>query len=184
MASFTVIADANVLYPNTVRDLIIRIGQARLVRVRWTDQILDEMFRNLAKNRQDIDPVHLERLRALMNDAIPDVLVTGFEPLIEVLDLPDPDDRHVLAAAIKVGAQMIVTDNLRDFPADRLAQWDIEARSADHFAHAMVDLDPKRVFGIVQQMADSRTRPPMDVDDVLAALERGGLVEAVAALRS
>jgi predicted nucleic acid-binding protein len=184
VASFTVVLDANVLYPNTVRDLLIRIGQARLVRIRWTDQILHEVFRNLAENRPDIDPAKSERLRVLMNDAIPDVLVTGYEPLIEVLDLPDPDDRHVLAAAIKVGAQMIVTDNLRDFPADRLAKWDIEARSADHFAHAMVDLNPKRVFGIVQQMADARTRPPMDVDDVLAALERGGLVETVAALRS
>ena len=79
---------------------------------------------------------------------------------------------------------MIVTDNLRDFPDTRLARWDMEARSADHFMHAMVDLAPKQVFGIVQRMADARTRPPMDVDQMLAALNGTGLVETVAALRS
>jgi len=184
VATFTVVYDANVLWPNTVRDLLIRVAQARLVRARWTDQILDETFRTLLAKRPDLDPDRLARTRTLMNEAIPDVLVTGYQPLIEVLELPDPDDRHVLAAAIKVGAQLIVTNDKEDFPADRLAPWDIEACSADHFAHAMVDLDPKRVFAIVQQMADSRTRPPMSVDDVLATLERSGLVETVAALRS
>jgi hypothetical protein len=72
------------------------------------------------------------------------VLVTGYQQLIEVLDLPDPDDRHVLAAANKVGAQLIITNDMGDFPADRLAPWDIETCSADHFTHAMVDLDPER----------------------------------------
>jgi predicted nucleic acid-binding protein len=184
VASYTVIYDANVLYPSLLRDLLIRVAQARLVRARWTDQILDEIFRKLIVNRPDLAPKALARTRTLMNEAIPDVLVTGYEPLIEVLDLPDPDDRHVLAAAIKVGAQMIVTDNLRDFPDDRLDPWDIEARSADQFLHAMVDLAPKQVFGIVQRMADARTRPRMDVDQVLAALNGTGLVETVAALRS
>lgn len=119
MASYTVIYDANVLYPSVLRDLLIRVAQARLVRARWTDRILDETFRNLVANRPDLDPRALARTRTLMNEAIPDVLVTGYEPLIGILDLPDPDDRHVLAAAIKVGAQMIVTDNLRAFrPTD------------------------------------------------------------------
>jgi hypothetical protein len=184
VASYTVIYDANVLYPSVLRDLLIRVAQARLVRARWTDRILDEVFDNLTKNLPDLDQEKLARTRTLMNDALPDVLVTGYEPLIEVLDLPDADDRHVLAAAIKVGAQMIVTNNLRDFPADRLAPWDIEARSADEFLHGMVDLAPKQVFGIVQRMADVRTRPPMDMDQMLAALSHNGLVETVAALRA
>lgn len=79
---------------------------------------------------------------------------------------------------------MIVTNNLKDFPDDRLSPWNVEARSADHFLHAMVDLAPKQVFGIVQRMADTRARPPMDVDQMLDALNRNGLVETVAALRS
>lgn len=184
MASFTVIYDANVLWGNIPRDLLIRVAQAGLVRARWTHQILDETFRTIMEKRPNLDPERLARTRALMNEAIRDVLVTGYEPLIEVLDLPDPDDRHVLAAAIKCGAQMIVTTNDRDFPADRLAPWGIEARSPDHFLHAMIDLNSKVVFGEVQRIADSKKKPPMTVDDILDALNKIGLVETVAALRS
>jgi predicted nucleic acid-binding protein len=182
VASFTVIYDANVLYPSLLRDLLIRVAQTGLVRARWTDEILDEVFRNLVEDRPDLDPERLARTRVLMNEAIRDVLVTGYEPLIDVLDLPDVDDRHVLAAAIKVGAQMIVTNNVKDFPDEKLAPWDIEARSADEFLNAMVDLNSKVVFGEVQRIADSKKLPPMDVDEVLAALSRNGLVETVATL--
>ena len=140
--AFAVVYDANVLYHSYQRSLLIEVAQAGLVRARWTEQILDEVFRNLKKNRPDLSPARLDRTRELMNGAIRDVLVTGYEPLIGALDLPDPGDRHVRAAAIKVGAQTIVTNNLKDFPADRLAAWDIEASSADDFLHAMVDLNP------------------------------------------
>jgi len=140
--AFAVVYDANVLYHSYQRSLLIEVAQAGLVRARWTEQILDEVLRNLKKNRPDLSPARLDRTRELMNGAIRDVLVTGYEPLIGALDLPDPGDRHVRAAAIKVGAQTIVTNNLKDFPADRLAAWDIEASSADDFLHAMVDLNP------------------------------------------
>jgi hypothetical protein len=90
---------------------------------------LDEVFRNLAANRADLDPTKLERTRTLMNRATRDCLVTGYESLIGSLTLPDPDDRHVLAAAIKARAQVIVTRNLADFPADVLNAWDMEAKS-------------------------------------------------------
>ena len=184
MATFTVVYDANVLYPNLLRDLLIRVAQAGLVRARWTDEILDEVFRSLSKSRPDLDPERLARTRTLMNEAIRDALVTGYEPLVDVLDLPDPDDRHVLAAAIKVGAQIVVTNDLGDFPTEALAPWDIEARSADEFLLAMVDLNPKVVFGEVQRIADSKRRPPMSVNEVLTALSNQGLVETVTALRS
>lgn len=182
--AFVVVYDANVLYPSYQRSLLIEVARAGLVRARWTEQILDEVFRNLRKNRPDLNPASLDRTRELMNGAIRDVLVTGYEPLIDVLELPDPDDRHVLAAAIKVGAQTIVTNNLKDFPADRLSAWDVEASSADDFLHAMVDLDPKVVFSLVQRIADSLHKPPMDVDQLLTALGNEGLVATVAALRS
>lgn len=113
-----VVYDANVLYPSTLRDVLIRVGVARLVHPKWTDRILDEVFRNLRANRPDLDPERLDRTRRLMNDAIRDVTVTGYEHLISRLDLPDLNDRHVLAAAIHAEAQVIVTRNLRDFPAD------------------------------------------------------------------
>jgi hypothetical protein len=117
-------------------------------------------------------------------DAIRDVLVTGYEPLIEALDLPDPDDRHVLAAAVKVGAQTIVTNNLEDFPAGRLAAWDIEASSADDFLHAMVDLSPKVVFSLGRRSPIAAGDPPMGVDQLLTVINNEGLLETVAAPRS
>jgi hypothetical protein len=116
-----------------------------------------------------------------MNQAVRNCLVSGYEPLIEGLKLPDPDDRHVLAAAIK---QVIVTRNLKDFPVTDLEPWDIEAKSPDAFILDQVGIKGRVVAGCVRQIADSRTNPPESVEDVLSQLERDGLVESVAALRS
>jgi predicted nucleic acid-binding protein len=182
--AFVVLYDANVLYPSTLRDLLIRIAQAGLVQAKWTDQILDEVFGNLAANRPDLDPQKLARTRELMNKAVRDCLVTGYEPLIDALALPDPDDRHVLAAAIKARAQVIVTSNLKDFPPATLEPWDMEAKSPDEFILDQIDLSRETVYGAVQRIADSMTTPPASLADVLAMLERDGLVESTAALRS
>jgi predicted nucleic acid-binding protein len=182
--AFIVVYDANVLYPNTLRDLLIRIGQAGLVQARWTNEILDEMLQALGRNRPDISPDKLERLRHLMNGAVRDCLVSGYEPLIEGLKLPDPSDRHVLAAAIKSSAQMIVTSNLKHFPATVLELWDVEARAPDDFVLDQLGIDGRTVAACVQQIADSRTRPPQNIEDVLSQLERDGLVESIAALRA
>jgi predicted nucleic acid-binding protein len=181
---FIVVYDANVLYPNTLRDLLIRIAQAGLVQAKWTSQILDEMLAALGRNRPEIPPGKLDRLRWLMNEAVRDCLVSGYEPLIDGLKLPDPDDRHVLAAAIKARAQVIVTRNLKDFPADALRQWDLEARSPDDFILDQIGIDGRTVAACIYQIAGSRTRPPQDIEDVLSQLERDGLVEAIAALRA
>ncbi|WHT18091.1 PIN domain-containing protein [Crossiella sp. CA-258035] len=122
------------LYPSTLRDLLIRIARAGLVQAKWTNRILDEVFDNLREHRPDLDPDALTRTRRLMVCAVRDCLVTNYEPLEAALELPDPDDRHVLAAAIKARAQVIVTNNLRDFPSGHDGRWDIEAKSADDFA--------------------------------------------------
>jgi predicted nucleic acid-binding protein len=180
---FIVVYDANVLYPNHLRDLLIRVAHAGLVQAKWTERILDETFRNLKKNRPDLDPDKLDRTRELMNAAIPDVLVTGYEPLIDVVDLPDADDRHVLAAAIKANAQVIVTENLKHFPQDNLEPWNIEAQTADDFVQDLIDLSRQTVYAQVQRMADAQKNPPGTVDDMLSALEHCGLVGSVADLR-
>ncbi|MFC7866307.1 PIN domain-containing protein [Streptomyces murinus] len=139
--AFVVIYDACVLYPNTLRDLLIRVSQRGFVRARWTELILDEVDRSIERD-YNIAPEALARRRSLMNQAVPDCLVTGFEPLIEGLKLPDTDDRHVLAAAIRAGAQVIVTNNRKDFPPDYLADWDIERKSADEFMMDLIGLEP------------------------------------------
>jgi len=182
--AFVVIYDANVLYPSTLRDLLIRIAQAGLVQAKWSDQILDEVFDNLTTNRPDLSTEALKRTRELMLAAVRDCLVRGYEPLIDALSLPDPDDRHVLAAAIRARAQLIVTANLDDFPASALRRWDIEPKHPDQFVLDQIDLNPQAIYGAVQRIADSWRKPPGTVSDVLGRLERAGLVESVAALRN
>lgn len=181
--AFIVVYDANVLYPNVTRDLLIRIAQAGLVQAKWTDEILDETFAALNGKMPDIGAAKWQRLRRLMQSAIRDGLVVGYEPLIDVVTgLPDPDDRHVVAAAIKCKAQVIVTDNVRDFPDSALATWNVEAKQPDAFVMDQIDLDVRAVYSAVQQIADTWKNPPGTIGDVLIAMERAGLVESVAAL--
>ena len=128
MSTFTALYDACVLYSAALRDLLMRLALTDLFRARWTDEIHDEWIRNVLANRPDLKREQLERTRTLMNAHVRDCLVNGYEDLIEGLDLPDPDDRHVLAAAIRTRASVIVTFNLDDFPADYLAKYGVEAQ--------------------------------------------------------
>ena len=109
--------------------------------------------------------------------------MAGYEHLIDVLELPDVDDRHVLAAAIRCGAQVIVTNNVTDFPADQLDEYGIEAQTADEFLVRLVDLRPALVAATLQCQADSLRDPPQTWNEVLARLERSGLTRTVAELR-
>ena len=131
--AFTVVYDANVLHPASLRDLLIRLACTRLYRARWTDAILDEMVTSVIRANPNLDPARITRTRHLMVKAVPDCLVTGYEPLIEAVELPDEDDRHVVATAIRCHAEIIVTSNLRDFPEGTLDQFGIEAQSPDRF---------------------------------------------------
>lgn len=182
--AFVALYDANVLYPSTLRDLLVSIAQDGLVQAKWTDRILDETFGNLKAKRPDLDPARLDRTRQAMMRAVRDCMVRGYEPLIGAVELPDPDDRHVLAAAIRAKAQVIVTFNLKDFPPGVLAAWDVEAKHPDAFIEDQIDLDPAAVYAAVRQIADRWKNPPGTVEDVLGRLERDGMVAAAAALRA
>ena len=116
MANFTALYDSCVLYPAPLRDLLMWLGLSDLCRPRWSNDIHEEWIRSVLANRPDITRERLERTRDLMNSNVRDCLVTGYEPLIDGLTLPDADDRHVLAAAIRADADVIVTFNLTDFP--------------------------------------------------------------------
>ena len=108
--------DASALYGNVGRDLLVRAAIEGTVAARWTDEILDEAFETLTRDRPDLSPAKLDRTRVLLNAAVPGGLVTGYQGLAGDLELPDLQHRHVLAAAIWCGAQVIVTDNIRGFP--------------------------------------------------------------------
>lgn len=181
--AFIVVYDASVLHPAPLRDLLVRVAEAGLVRARWTDEILDECFRSILERRTDLSAERLARTRALMIEAVPDCLVIGYEGLIPNLDLPDPDDRHVLAAAIRAHAQVIVTANLQDFPREAVEPFDIEARGPDKFVKNLIDLDPGTVSRVLRDQAADLRAPPRSVEEVVDALQEAGLKESAPELR-
>ncbi len=181
--SFTALYDACVLYPQSLRDLLIRLGQTGLFRARWTEKILDEAIAAIVRKRPELAP-RLVRTRELMNDAIRDVLVSDYESLIASIELKDLDDRHVVAAAIKCGAQVIVTFNVDDFPRQLLDPHRIEAQHPDQFVRHLVDLDAAGVLEVIRAIAAANQKPPKTVAEVLDALDRSGLVETCRELRA
>lgn len=181
--AFVVIYDACVLYPAPIRDLLLRIANTGVVRARWSERILDECFRNITAQRADLAPSALERTRRLMRDAVPDCIADGYEHLEDGLDLPDPDDRHVLAAAIRANAQAIVTFNLRDFPDHVLERYDIEPKHPDEFVLDSIDLAPGAVVQCIIDQAAALTNPPVAIPELLDTLRRLGLVRTVTRLR-
>lgn len=183
MATFTALYDACVLYPAPLHDLLMRLALTDLFRARWTDQIHDEWIRNVLKDRTDITPDLLERTRSLMNFHVRDSLVTGYETLIESLELPDPDDRHVLAAAIRTRASVIVTFNLKDFPADILDPLGMEAQHPDEFISHLIDLNSGAVCVAAKRQRESLKNPPRTVEEFLTTLEQQQLPETVTRLR-
>lgn len=181
--SFTVVYDANVLYPAALRDLLMRLALTGLFRARWSKEILDEWVRSLLTNRPDLSAERLERTRQKMNDAVADAAVTGHSLLAEGLALPDKNDRHVLAAAIKCGAQLIVTFNLKDFPPTVLGPLGITAEHPDDFVEHLVDLSPMQVASAIEDQARACSRPAKTTHDVLAELQARGLTKSVARLK-
>ncbi len=151
-------------------------------RARWSAQIHEEWKRNLLKNRSDITPEQVDRTSALMDRAIPDALVTGHDVLVPGLNLPDADDRHVLAAAIRCNASVIVTFNERDFPESVLAPFGIEAQHPDEFAENLFDLDPAAVVAAAQRQRAQLKNPALTTDAYLDVLRRQGLVQTAKAL--
>lgn len=178
-----VLYDANILYPAPLRDLFIRIAQAGLVQARWTNAIHDEWIRNLLKNSPQLSADRLAQTRSLMNDAVRDCLVTHHEDLIDSLRLPDPDDRHVLAAAIRAKAEAIVTFNLRDFPTEALAGFGIQAIHPDDLLLAVFQQYPEEVCLAFQKQRASLLNPPVTVEELLTTLANQGLTQTVSSLR-
>lgn len=180
--AFVVVYDACALFPAPLRDLLIRLAQTGVVRARWSERILDEVFRSILRVRPELKPEQLERTRSLMNQAIADVVVEGFEELEAGLSLPDVDDRHVLAAAIRCGAQAIVTFNLKDFPAETLALYGIEAVDPDTFVVDLIDLAPGVVLSVVDEQAKSLRSPPRTTPELIDTLKDTGLRRTAAKL--
>ena len=166
-APFLVVLDANVLFPFTLRDTLLRAAAAGCFQLRWSKEILDETERNLVAT--GIVPAdRAARLRSTMEDFFPEAMVVGHELLAHAM-ANDPKDRHVVAVAVKAGAQVIVTSNLRDFvPLPE----GIEAQSPDEFLCHLLDLEPDRFVQLLQEQASDLQKPPVTLDELLKRLHR------------
>jgi hypothetical protein len=185
VANFTVVYDACVLYPASVRDLVVELARTGLLRAKWTVRIHAEWINAATRDRPDLNRVRLERAAALMNSAVPGCLVTDFESLEAGLtSLPDPDDRHVLAAAIHCGAQEIVTFNLRDFPDTVLRPYGIRAIHPDAFVEHLLDLNPEEVCEAIRKIRRRLVNPPYSAEEIIANYERHGLAISASILRT
>jgi len=181
-ATPTVVYDACVLYPALLRDFLMWLGLSGCCRARWSRTIHDEWKRHLLRNRPNLSRAQLDRVSELMDKAIPDCLVQGYDALIANLNLPDPDDRHVLAAAIHCDANVIVTFNLRDFPREALAPFGIEARHPDDFILKLFERDATAVISAARHQRAQLVRPSSDTERYLDILRRQGLIKTAQAL--
>lgn len=150
----------------------------------WSARVHDEWTAALARDRPDLSPDRIARTRALMLAHLEAGMVTGYEALIDTLTLPDANDRHVLAAAIHGGAAIIVTANIKDFPATALLPHDIVALPPDDFICTLIGDDPQTVIDALTADRASLKHPPMTAETYLAALARAGLVETAGILRA
>ena len=166
---FVVILDANVLFPFRVRDALFRFAEQGLFRARWSADILQEWTSRLLEQKPHLKQSIESQLRA-MEQAFPKSLVAGYDHLIGSLRLPDPDDRHVLAAAIVCGAQHIVTENLKHFPSEILEPLGIDAVSADTFLASTFELYPTEAMTALRTMRRAYYKEPINPSEFLLDL--------------
>jgi hypothetical protein len=182
--SLVVIYDACVLYPAPLRDLLMHLAMAGIYQAKWTEQIHDEWIRNVLASRPDLTSEILERTKKLMDLHAGDCLVINYEDLIPSLDLPDDNDRHVLAAAIRASASLIITYNLKDFPLIVLNKYQIEAQDPDQFILRLLDLSLNKVLQAVKLHRSSLKNPPKTVNEYLETLQKQKLYQTVERLQN
>lgn len=174
-ARYTAVLDACVLYPAPVRDILLSLAHQGLYNARWTATINDEWIRNLISNRPDLQANRLHAIADNMARAIPDALIAGHEKFIDTIVLPDPNDRHVVAAALIGHADAIVTFNLKDFPPAVLLPLGIEAQHPDDFVVNQLHLNLTEALKAVKAQRTRLERPKLTVEQLLATLTHCGL---------
>ncbi|QCR21122.1 PIN domain-containing protein [Pontibacter sp. SGAir0037] len=172
---FIAVLDACVLYPAPIRDLLLNLAYFDLYTPKWTDKIHEEWTRNLLLNRPELSAEQLQKTVDAMNTAFPDSNVGNYESIIMAVTLPDSDDCHVLAAAIRSSSEVIVTANIKDFPNEYLSKFDVEAQHPDYFISNLVDLNPEKALKAFQQQVSNLKKPPMSKVQVLENLKKVGL---------
>lgn len=169
--ALTALLDANVLWSAAVRDTLLRAADHDLFRPLWTAEILDEVARSLKRRRTDLDPARIDRTMAVIRAHFPDALVESYESLIPSMQT-NVKDRHVLAAAVCGRAQILVTENVRHFPATACNAFNIGVETTDEFLCHLWSLDPDAVADVIREQAAALKNPPQTPLDVIATLAR------------
>lgn len=172
---FTAVLDTNVVYPVIIRDLLFWFAHYDLYTPKWSAHIFDE-WKKVMKEK-GVSDEQLNKRVDTANAAFPDALVLNYEGLIEHLTLPDKDDRHVLAAAIKTNANLIVTANIKHFPQDYLLSYGLTAKTADDFLTDIIDLSPEQAIAAFKEMVLNKKNPQLDEFEVLSQLRNAGLTD-------
>ena len=181
-APLTAFLDANVLYPALLRNVMMYLALARLYRPLWSEAVHSEWMTALRHDHPDLTERQVQRTYRLMIEHVPDAMVTGYESKIDALTLPDTNDRHVLAAALHGGASVIVTSNLKHFPARALKSHGIRAETPDVFLSRLVRENGEAATDALRELRQELKAPPYSVEDLLAGLERQKLPRTVALL--
>jgi hypothetical protein len=175
--------DANVLYPALLRNVLMYLAVHWLFRPLWSEAVHTEWMAAVLREHPDVTEQQLVRTKRLMNENMPGATVSGYEKLIPGLVLPDANDRHVLAAADHGGASVIVTRNLKHFPAKALKLHGVMARSPDAFVVGLLDQNTDAVVAALVELRSQLKSPSYSVADLLAGLESQGMSKTVALLR-
>jgi len=183
VAAISALLDACVLYPARLRDLLLSLAAAGLFRPIWSEMIHEEWMTNILVNRPDLTRAQLEAARSAMDRAFPAASVSGFESLIPAVNLPDPADRHILAAAIHARADLIVTVNLKDFPTAALTSHGIVAAHPDPFVDCLFDLDEPEAIAAIARMRSRLRAPSLSSDDFIDSIAQVGMPLAAWRLR-
>jgi predicted nucleic acid-binding protein len=180
-----VFADANVLYNSALRDILIELALADIIKLHWSSIVLDELSRALVRTRADYDATKALRLITAMTEAVPAALIIPPDETPIIDELPDPDDAHVLVAAQHGECDVLVTFNVRDFPADVTAQLSspVTITHPDAFLIQLLTTQAAAVLPILETVRENLTRPPLTIPDYAASLERAGLKQTAELLR-
>ena len=179
-----VVLDACVLYPAHLRDFLLHMALQKLYEPKWSDQINDEWVRNVLNKRPDLSARNFDRLCSLMNDAFPNANVKGYKPLMNELILPDVDDIHVLAAAIKCDADAIVTFNIKDFPAKELAKYGVQAVHPDDFLRSIIEASPSQAVRAFGNHLANLKNPPIPTIEILEMFRKTNFKNTAALLEN
>jgi PIN domain len=169
--------DACILYPFHLRNILVQLAVDRLVEARWTDEIHNEWIRNLAARAPAVPIERLRNTRGLMDAALPTALVGAYRVHIPKVKLPDPDDCHVVAAGIAAGASIILTWNLRHFPAKELKKFGLRRETPDAFVSSLYDKVPDLVIGSLANARRNLTKTRLSAADFIKILKGQKLVD-------